>query len=97
MTRNLETLIQEFNQLSELDRLSRISTGESCWHEVDGIHTNLVNSWFNELTIQEKLIFEAHLSEVIDSTALGFESWQQHIKDVGQKIFSDLKMGINTS
>lgn len=99
MTRNLETLIEQFNRASDIDRVSRIATGETFWVEVDGVRTTMVNVWLNELSIQEKLIFEVHLSQVIDEAAIamGLGSWQQHIKDVGQKIFSGLEMGVITN
>lgn len=63
--RSLETLIEQFNRASEIDRVSRIATGEANWIEVDGVRTKMVDTWIAELSPEERATFEAHMAQVI--------------------------------
>lgn len=96
--RNLETLIEQYNRASELDRTSRIATGETFWAEVDGIRVRMVEVWVRGLSQEEKATFEAYITGVMDGAAqtLGFENSKAFFKDAGEKLFTGLKMGIAT-
>lgn len=96
--RSLETLTEQYNRASELDRTSRIATGETFWAEVDGVRTRMVDIWLKGLSQEEKLIFETYIAEVMDGAAqtLGFENSKAFFKDAGEKLFTGLKMGIAT-
>lgn len=96
--RSLETLIEQFNRASEIDRFSQAFIGEILWAEVDGVRTTMVNAWLNELPSEERAAFEAHIAEVTDglAKALGYANSQTLYRDVGRKIFSGLEMGLTT-
>lgn len=63
--RSLDTLIQEFNRASELDRVSLLVTGKVHWFEVDGVRTRLVDSWLTELSPEERRLFEAYIAQEV--------------------------------
>ncbi len=96
--RNLETLVEQFNRANEIDRLSRVATGKIYWAEVDGVATRMVDVWLKGLSPEESATFATYMAGVVDGVAraLGFENAEAQFKDAGQKIFSGLKMGINT-
>lgn len=58
MTRNLDTLIKEFNQATIIDKDSRLATGKELWIEVDGIPTCLIDIFVAGLLPQEREMFE---------------------------------------
>lgn len=96
--RSLETLIQEFNQATELDTFCKVATGETYWIQVDGIRTRMTDAWLGELSLEERKIFEAHIAQVVDETAktLGLENVKAQFRDAGQKMFKGMVLGITT-
>lgn len=98
MTRTLETLIEQYNRATELDRTSRIATGETFWAEVDGVRTRMVEAWVKELSPEENLIFETYITGVMDGVAqsLGYENSTAYFSDIPDKMFRGMAMGIAT-
>ena len=98
MTRNLETLIQQFNQAKELDRHFEFE-GQPYWLEVDGVRTRMIDAWFNELSSEEKAIFKAYITKISNEVtkALGYDDTRALFEDVGKKLLSGLKLGINNT
>ena len=86
MTRNLDTLIEQFNKASEVDREVRFSL------EVDGVPVKMVEYWLNELSAEERHLFEAHVAKVVHGAAkmLGSERSEEWFKDIGQRIFKGM-------